>query len=441
MNITVIGTGYVGLVTGACLSNVGNKVTSFDIDKDKIALLNNKKIPIYEPELEQKILLGSNSSNLIFTHDEKESVENSDLIFITVGTPTLDNSQTDLSNVKAVAKMIGENINADKVVVMKSTVPVGTSAKIKEIIEDIIAAKKLNYKVEIICNPEFLKEGKAIRDFESPDRIVLGYESEESLNILIDLYRPFNLHHDKIIKMDIKSAELTKYAANAFLATKISYINEISNICEKVGADINNVRKGICSDSRIGYDFLYPGIGFGGSCFPKDLRALKNFSKQSGYDTKIINSVIDVNSRQRDIFCDKVINFLKNNQNAGNAIAVWGLSFKPETDDIREAPSIDIIRKLLSNNFIIKAYDPIAINNFKRAIQHQNLSYGESIYSVLEGSDAVLLLTEWNEFRSPNFDKMKEKMNSSVIFDGRNIYDKKVIESEGFKYVQVGASS
>jgi len=439
MNITVIGTGYVGLVTGVCLSNVGNKVICFDIDENKIDMLNSGKVPIYEPELDQKMLSGVESSNLSFTCDHKIAVQNSDIIFITVGTPTLDNGDIDLSYVESAANMIGENLTNDKVIVMKSTVPVGTSSKVKNIIEEHINNRNLDFKIDLIFNPEFLKEGKAIRDFESPDRIVLGYEKEESLNILVDLYRPFNLHHDKIIKMDLKSAELTKYASNAFLATKISYINEIANVCEKVGANINSVRKGVCSDSRIGYDFLYPGVGFGGSCFPKDLQALKTFSRNAGYETSIVDSVIKVNYKQRHLFADKVIDFFEGK--SGVCIAVWGLSFKPGTDDVREAPSIDIIKKLLDNNFSIRAYDPIAINNFNKVVNDERLSFADNLYDALDGADALLLLSEWSEFRSPDFNKVAQLMNQSVIFDGKNIYSQKDIVSKGFKHFQVGVKS
>ena len=439
MNITIIGTGYVGLVTGVCLSNVGNRVIGFDIDRSKIDLLNAGKVPIYEPELQQKMLSAIESSNLSFTYDHKLAIQKSDIIFITVGTPTLDNGEIDLSYIESVSNMIGENLNDNKIIVMKSTVPVGTSTKVKNIIKEHVRNRNLDFEIDLIFNPEFLKEGKAIRDFESPDRIVLGYEKEESLNILVDLYRPFNLHHDKIIKMDLKSAELTKYASNAFLATKISYINEIANVCEKVGANINNVRKGICSDSRIGYDFLYPGVGFGGSCFPKDLQALKTFSKDAGYETSIIDSVIKVNYRQRHIFVDKVVEFFKGKSDV--CIAVWGLSFKPETDDVRQAPSIDIIKKLLKKNYCIKAYDPIATNNFKKVLEHQNLSFSDNLYGVLDKVDALLLLTEWNEFRSPDFNKMRKLMKNAVIFDGKNIYSNKNLLKKGFKHFQVGVKS
>ena len=439
MNITVIGTGYVGLVTGVCLSNVGNKVICFDIDENKIDMLNSGKVPIYEPELDQKMLSGVESSNLSFTCDHKIAVQNSDIIFITVGTPTLDNGDIDLSYVESAANMIGENLTNDKVIVMKSTVPVGTSSKVKNIIEEHINNRNLDFKIDLIFNPEFLKEGKAIRDFESPDRIVLGYEKEESLNILVDLYRPFNLHHDKIIKMDLKSAELTKYASNAFLATKISYINEIANVCEKVGANINSVRKGVCSDSRIGYDFLYPGVGFGGSCFPKDLQALKTFSRNAGYETSIVDSVIKVNYKQRHLFADKVIDFFEGKSDV--CVAVWGLSFKPGTDDVREAPSIDIIKKLLDNNFSIRAYDPIAINNFNKVVNDERLSFADNLYDALDGADALLLLSEWSEFRSPDFNKVAQLMNQSVIFDGKNIYSQKDIVNKGFKHFQVGVKS
>ena len=439
MNISVIGTGYVGLVTGTCLSNVGNKVICVDIDRNKINLLNNAKSPIYEPGLSSKIRSGIESENLQFTSNAKKAIESSDVIFIAVGTPSLSTGETDLSSIVSVANIIAKSLNSNKIVVTKSTVPVGTTHMIKDLINNYIKEKKLNFIVDFISNPEFLKEGKAIKDFESPDRIVLGYESKKSLDLMKELYRPFNLHHDKIISMDIKSAELTKYAANAMLATKISFINEIANICEKVGANINHVRSGIGSDSRIGFDFIYPGIGFGGSCFPKDLKSIQSFSKDVNYNPKIINAVLDVNQEQRLQFANKIIDHLKSNiSDKIIRVSIWGLSFKPETDDIRQAPSLDIIRILLDAGIHVSAYDPIAIENTKKILNHKNLSFSENLYDVLDSSNALVLCTEWVDFRSPNFDKMKSIMKNKIIFDGKNIYNNRVLKSFGFKHFQIG---
>ncbi len=437
MNITTIGTGYVGLVTGVCLSNVGNRVICFDIDRSKIDLLNSGKVPIYEPGLQTKLKSSIKSRNLSFTSNPKKSINSSEIIMICVGTPSKSNGDTDLKFVNQAADMIAEYIDSDKIILIKSTVPVGTSEKIKKNINEKIKKRNINCKIDLIFNPEFLKEGKAINDFESPDRIVIGYESTSSLKKVIQMYEPFNLHHDKIITMDIKSSELTKYASNAFLATKISFINEIANICENVDADINSVRKGLCSDTRIGYDFMYPGVGFGGSCFPKDLKALSKFSKDRGYQTSIIDSVIEVNDMQRMIFAEKIIKYFEKKSISGH-IAIWGLSYKPETDDVRKAPSIDIIKKLLEKNFPVKAYDPVAMKNFNKKINHKKMSFGKNLYDVLEGANALVLLTEWNEFRSPNFSRVKELMNTPVLFDGKNIYNKENIESLGFECFQVG---
>ena len=439
MNIGIIGTGYVGLVTGVCLSNIGNKVICLDIDKEKIKLLKNGQSPIYEPGLESKLKIGLESGNLRFTTDSKEAIESSNLIFIAVGTPSLDNGETDLSYVKSAAKTIAENINSDKIVVTKSTVPVGTTHLIRDIINRYIKENDIEHTIDIISNPEFLKEGKAIKDFESPDRIIIGYENKKTLDVLKDLYRPFSIHHEKVIAMDIKSAELTKYASNAMLATKISFINEIANICEKVGANINNVRKGVGSDSRIGFDFIYPGIGFGGSCFPKDLKSIQNFSKDVGYDPKIVNAVINVNKNQRINFANKIVGFFKDKSDI--SVGIWGLSFKPETDDVREAPSVDIIKKILDNNIKVKAYDPIAMDNFKSILNHKNLKFSNNMYDALDGADALVLCTEWNEFRSPDLKKMKLIMKDKVIFDGKNIYNSEILCNYGFKHFQIGIKS
>tara|TARA_Y100001970_G_scaffold291784_1_gene430288 strand:- start:1574 stop:2902 length:1329 start_codon:yes stop_codon:yes gene_type:complete len=439
MNITIIGTGYVGLVTGVCLSNVGNKVVCLDIDKNKVELLNNGGCPIYEPGLSSKLKSGLETKNLFFTSDYNQAIKSSDIIFIAVGTPSLDNGKTDLSYVESAAISIAENLNDDKIIITKSTVPVGTTYLIKDIIEKYIRKNKTSYKVDFVSNPEFLKEGKAIKDFESPDRIVIGCENNKALNVMKEIYRPFSLNHDKIISMDIKSAELTKYAANAMLATKISFINEMANICEEVGADINDVRRGVGSDSRIGFDFIYPGIGFGGSCFPKDLKSIQSFANEVGYNPEIINSVIKVNQMQRIKFANRIVEFLKSNVDSEKIkVGIWGLSFKPQTDDIREAPSLDIIRALLDNGIQVAAYDPIAIDSAKKELAHKQLSFEKDMYGVLKSSNALILCTEWSDFRSPDFDKMKSLMIDQVIFDGKNIYDTKILSSFGFKHFQIG---
>ena len=440
MKISIIGTGYVGLVTGVCLSNVGNKVICLDIDKEKIALLNSGESTIYEHGLSTKLKAGISSGNLSFTTDYREAINSSDIIFIAVGTPSLDSGETDLSYVLSAANKIARNLDNDKIVVVKSTVPVGTNNLIRDIINQHMQNNNLDYNVKFISNPEFLKEGKAIKEFESPDRIVVGHDDSNSLDVIKELYRPFNLHHNKIIEMDIKSAEFTKYAANAMLATKISFINEMANICEKVGADINNVRMGIGSDSRIGFDFIYPGIGFGGSCFPKDLKSIQDFSKKAGYSPEIINSVINVNFNQRNKFAQNILNVLKLACSEDDKInvGVWGLSFKPETDDIRESPSIDIIKFLLSNNVHIKVFDPIAIDNAKKEIYHNNLKFCTDMYDTVKSVDALVLCTEWSDFRSPNFNKMKSIMRKPIVFDGKNIFSNHILEDCGFRHYQVG---
>ena len=439
MNITIIGTGYVGLVTGVCLSDVGNNIICLDIDEAKIKKLKNGICPIYEPGLEQKLTHGLESGNLKFTSNSKKAIEKSDLIFIAVGTPSLSDGGTDLSFIKSAAKTIAENLNSDKIVVTKSTVPVGTTHLVGQIIEEL---SNNDYNVNLASNPEFLKEGKAVEDFQYPDRIVVGAEDKETLKKLKDLYKPFNLRRDKVITMDIKSSELTKYAANAMLATKISFINEIANICERIGANINKVREGIGSDSRIGFDFIYPGIGFGGSCVPKDLRSIKIFSESAGYDTNIIDAVISVNEAQKKIFAHRVVDYFKTQQNKEKIkIAVWGLSFKPETDDVRESPGIDIIKVLLDNGMDVIAFDPIAIDNFKKNISHDNLSFGKNKYEILDGVDALILCTQWNEFKNPDYKIMISLMKTPVIFDGKNIYDKEKLENLGFKHFQVGVKS
>ncbi|MAV64374.1 MAG: UDP-glucose 6-dehydrogenase [Candidatus Marinimicrobia bacterium] len=443
MKIAVIGAGYAGLVTGVCFSNVGNEVICLDVDADKISQLKSGEVPIYEPGLKEKLIRGLNSKNLKFTINSKKAIESSEIIFIAVGTPSSMDGGTDLSFVKSAVKTICKNLNSDKIVVTKSTVPVGTSHLVRDIIQSYIKKNNLDYKIDIINNPEFLKEGSAVNDFEKPDRIIIGFESKKVLSKIKSLYSPFNLHHDKIVSMDIRSSELTKYAANAMLATKISFINEMANICEKVDANINEVRKGIGTDPRIGFDFIYPGLGFGGSCFPKDLKSIQATSKKLDYKSKIIDAVLSVNYEQRNLFCKKIINFFKSKGHRYSDIklGVWGLSFKPETDDVRNAPSIDVIRELLNKGFVIQAYDPVASKKFKAEVNHKNLCFVEDMYSAARDVNALILFTEWNIFRSPDFNKIKSIMKESNIFDGKNLFKTEALSRFGFNHIQVGVKN
>ena len=439
MNITVVGSGYVGLVSGTCFSEMGNRVTCVDIDPVKIENLNNGIIPIFEPGLESMVLKNIDNRNLFFTTDLSKALDESDIVFIAVGTPMGNDGAADLQYVLAVAKSIGQCMQKHIVVVDKSTVPVGTADKVRDVIQKELDVRGLLIGFDVVSNPEFLKEGVAIDDFMKPDRVVIGSGSSYALGVMKQLYSPFFRTHDRFITMDIRSAEMTKYAANAMLATKISFMNEIANICEMVGADANQVRVGIGSDKRIGYSFIYPGVGYGGSCFPKDVKALHKIAEDHNYEAKLIQAVEDVNNAQKLIIAKKIVKRFGEDL-SGLTFGLWGLAFKPGTDDMREAPSIYVSKELVKRGAKIKAYDPKAI---KEAKYHylkgvQNIEYFDSKYDVLKGSDALILLTEWKEFRSPDFTEIKKLLNNSFVFDGRNQYNAFNLEGDGFEYYQIG---
>lgn len=435
MKITIVGVGYVGLVTGVCFSEMGNNVICADINQEKIDKLTKGELPIYEPGL--KDLLHNNlNKTLSFTTNVKDAVKKSDLIFIAVGTPMQLDGKADLKAVFSVADLIGETVLKDKIIVTKSTVPVGTTFKVKKRIEDKLTERGVDININVASNPEFLKEGAAVNDFMKPDRVVIGAENEDVFSVMKQLYSPFFRTRDRFIEMDVLSSEMTKYAANAMLATKISFINEIANICEHVGANVNDVRVGIGSDSRIGYNFIYPGIGYGGTCFPKDIAALIQIGKDNGYLPELISSVDEVNQKQRQRFLNRVLTVLDGVE--AKNIAIWGLSFKPETDDIRQAPAIFLIEELLKRGAKIKAYDPKAVNNAKEKIKNSNITFVEDKYKAIENVEALLLLTEWKEFRLPDFEILKSKMKTPVVFDARNQYQKLQLKEKGFKYYQIG---
>ena len=439
MNITVVGTGYVGLVTGTCFSEMGNKVTCIDIDQKKVEALKNGIIPIYEPGLEPLVKKNVELGNLSFSTAIKDGLENSEVAFIAVGTPMGDDGSADLQYVLAVAKQIGEVMTKPLVVIDKSTVPIGTADKVKATIKEALDKRGVEIEFHVVSNPEFLKEGAAVNDFMKPDRVVVGAETEEAFKVMRKLYATFTHNHDRLIEMDVRSAEMTKYAANAMLATKISFMNEIANICEKVGADANKVRIGIGSDNRIGYSFIYPGAGYGGSCFPKDVKALKKIAEENGYKAKLITSVEEVNDTQKFVISNKVITRFGEDL-SGYTFGIWGLSFKPGTDDMREAPAIYVIKELVKRGAKVKAYDPKAMHEAQEFYLKgvDNLEYVTSKYQALENADAMILLTEWKEFRSPDFMEIKALLKSPVVFDGRNQYGVFEIEKEGFEYYQIG---
>ena len=439
MKIVVIGSGYVGLVSGTCFSEMGNKVTCVDIDSNKINKLKEGIIPIYEPGLEQMVLKNVENQNLYFSNNLKEAIQDAVIVFIAVGTPMGDDGSADLQYVLSVAKEIGETMQNRLVVVDKSTVPVGTADKVKATIQKALDKRDASIPFDVVSNPEFLKEGAAINDFMKPDRVVIGADSDYAVEKMKQLYSPFCMSHDRFIAMDIRSAEMTKYAANAMLATKISFMNEIANICEKVGADANQVRIGIGSDARIGYSFIYPGCGYGGSCFPKDVKALKKIAEEYNYDAKLITSVEEVNDAQKLVISNKVIHKFGDDL-TGKTFGIWGLAFKPGTDDMREAPAIYIIKELLKRGAKIKAYDPKAVEEAKEFYLKgaKNISYVNSKYQALEDADAMILLTEWKEFRSPDFDEISKLLKSPVIFDGRNQYNAFNLKEKGFEYYQIG---
>ena len=439
MNIAVIGSGYVGLVSGTCFAEMGNKVTCVDIDQKKIQKLEEGIIPIFEPGLEQMVLKNVKNKNLFFTTKLGEAISDAEIVFIAVGTPMGDDGSADLQYVLAVAKSIGESMSKELVIVDKSTVPIGTADKVRNTIQLELDRRNVEVKFHVVSNPEFLKEGAAIDDFMKPDRVVIGADSEYAFNIMKQLYSPFLRTNDRFITMDIKSAEMTKYAANAMLATKISFMNEIANICEKVGADANMVRIGIGSDKRIGYSFIYPGAGYGGSCFPKDVKALKKIAEEHGYKAKLIESVEEVNDAQKLVIAHKIINRFGEDL-TGFTFGLWGLAFKPGTDDMREAPSIYVVKELVKRGAKVQAYDPKAIEEAKEFYLKEvgNVVYLESKDEVLKNADALILLTEWKEFRSPDFEELKQQLKNPIIFDGRNQYNIFDLEEKGFEYYQIG---
>lgn len=435
MKIAVIGTGYVGLVSGACFSEMGVHVTCVDVNSEKIESLKGGVMPIYEPGLKEMVLQNMNMGRLHFTDSLSDALSDTDVAFIAVGTPAGEDGSADLSYVEDVAHQIGECIDHYILVVTKSTVPVGTTYRVKEIISEEIAARGASVEFEMASNPEFLKEGAAIRDFMSPDRVVVGVESKRGEELMSQLYRPFLINNFRVIFMDILSSEMTKYAANAMLATRISFMNEMAALCELVGADVNQVRKGISSDSRIGSKFLYPGCGYGGSCFPKDVNALMSTARRYGYRMGIIEAVEGVNNLQKRVIYNKLSENLGSLE--GKVVALWGLSFKPETDDIREATSIVTINLLLDAGAVVKVYDPIAMESVRK-VYGDRIAYAKDMYDVLDGADAMALVTEWKQFRLPDWEKIAATMRGNVVVDGRNIFDPEEVIKHGLRYNCIG---
>ena len=431
MRICVVGTGYVGLVAGACLAEMGNDVLCVDNNEQKIKELLKGNIPIYEPGLEELIKANVRENRLNFTTNLSEAVNNSLICFIAVGTPQGDDGSCDLSYVFGVAEEIAKSMTEYKVIVNKSTVPVGTAEKVKNIVKSIT-----NYEFDVVSNPEFLKQGAAVDDFLKPDRVIIGSDSQKATEIMQELYSPFLRTGNPVIIMDVKSAEMSKYAANSFLATKISFINELANICETVGADIEQVRIGMSSDRRIGSQFLFPGLGYGGSCFPKDVKALIKVAHDSGVPSKILEAADNINKQQREIFIDKIIRHF-NGDLKGKTFALWGLAFKPRTNDMREAPAFTIIERLLDAGANIQAYDPKAMEEAKLLIG-DSVKYAQNSYDALSNADALILVTEWNEFRRPDFERIKKLLKNPVIFDGRNQYEPKRMQERGFEYICIG---
>lgn len=442
MNIAIVGTGYVGLVSGACFAEMGIDVTCVDIDSRKIESLLHGEIPIYEPGLDELVKRNVEAGRLHFTTDLTSCLDNVEVVFSAVGTPPDEDGSADLSYVLDVARTFGRNIKKYTILVTKSTVPVGTAAKVKEVIAEELRLRGENIEFEVASNPEFLKEGAAIKDFMSPDRVVVGVESERAQKVMTKLYRPFLTNNFRVYFMDIPSAEMTKYAANAMLATRISFMNDIANLCDIVGANVDNVRRGIGTDARIGKKFLYPGCGYGGSCFPKDVKALIKTAEKNGYDMKVLRAVEDVNQRQKSILFHKLLHLLCPDDRSarpleGRTVALWGLAFKPETDDMREAPSLVLIDRLLAAGAQVKVYDPVAMNECRRRIGYKVI-YAKDMYEAIVDADALALVTEWKEFRVPSWDVMRRLMKNLLIVDGRNIYDRDEVISEGFSYSAIG---
>jgi UDPglucose 6-dehydrogenase len=437
MKITIVGTGYVGLVSGACFAEVGIQVVCVDVNESKIEGLKNGYLPIYEPGLEEIVKRNYASGRLSFCTRLGEAIQGAEVVFIAVGTPPGEDGSADLQYVLAVAKEIGENMSDYLVVATKSTVPVTTGQKVKKVIQKALAKRNSNLSFSVASNPEFLKEGAAVEDFLKPDRIVIGVEDEQAESIMRRLYKPFQLNGDRMIFMDIPSAEMTKYAANAMLATKISFINDIANLCERVGANASMVRKGIGSDPRIGSKFIYPGVGYGGSCFPKDVKAIINTAKHFGYELKVLQAVEEVNETQKQVIVNKVISQFGNDLK-GMTFAIWGLSFKPNTDDLREAPSLVIIEQLLKLGAKVKGYDPVAMKEAEHLYLGNSITYTKDAYDACIDVDALLLITEWSEFRLPSWEVISKLLKQKIVFDGRNLYDRKYLEELGFVYHGIG---
>ena len=438
MKVTIYGSGYVGLVTGTCLAEVGNDVLCVDVDKNKIDRLNNGEIPIYEPGLEPMVTKNHQSGRLRFTTDAAEGVAHGLFQMIAVGTPPDEDGSADLQYVLAVASTIGQYMNDYRVVIDKSTVPVGTADKVRNAIQNELKARQSNLEFDVVSNPEFLKEGAAIEDFMKPDRIVIGTDNPRTAELMRALYSPFNRSHDRVIAMDVRSAELTKYASNAMLATKISFMNELANLAERLGADIEHVRIGMGSDPRIGYHFIYPGCGYGGSCFPKDVQALERTAKEADYFAELLAAVESVNNRQKHVLFNKISQHYKGDLK-GKTFAIWGLSFKPNTDDMREAPSRVLMEALWEQGASVRAFDPEAMEETQRIYGNRDdLAFCSSPEEALKGCDALVTCTEWSMFRSPDFNKLKSTLNHPVIFDGRNMYDPDFLADEGFTYYGIG---
>jgi len=438
MDVTIFGSGYVGLVTGACLAEVGNNVLCIDVDPDKIALLSDGGIPIFEPGLEDMVKKNREAGRLAFSTDPAAGVAHGLFQFIAVGTPPDEDGSADLQHVLAVARTVGEHMDSYRILVDKSTVPVGTADKVAHVVRESQATRGVSVDFDVVSNPEFLKEGAAIEDFMRPDRVVVGTDNPRTGELLRVLYAPFNRNRDRVMLMDVRSAELTKYAANAMLATKISFMNELSNIAEAVGADIEQVRTGIGSDPRIGYQFIYPGCGYGGSCFPKDVRALEQTARAIGYTPQLLNAVESVNDRQKDILFQKISDSFDGDLK-GRTVAVWGLSFKPNTDDMREASSRKLMESLWEAGARVRAFDPAAMAETRRIYgEREDLELAADAMSALEGADALAIVTEWTEFRSPDFPAIAKRLNRPLLFDGRNMFDPRVVAAAGLTYLSIG---
>lgn len=436
MKIAIVGTGYVGLVSGACFAEMGVEVTCVDINEEKIKMLSEGKVPIYEPGLEEMVVRNFREGRLRFTTRLTDCLDEVEAVFSAVGTPPDEDGSADLSYVLQVAREVGQNMNHYVVLVTKSTVPVGTAQKVKAVIAEELAARKVEIEFDVASNPEFLKEGAAVKDFMSPDRVVVGVESERARKLMQRLYAPFMMTNNRILFTDIPSAEMIKYAANSMLATRISFMNDIANLCELVGADVNMVRKGIGADTRIGSKFLYPGCGYGGSCFPKDVKALIQTARQQGYEMRVLQAVEEVNERQKSVLFQKLSSHFGGDLK-GKTVALWGLAFKAETDDMREATSLVIIRQLLDAGCKVRVFDPVAMNECRRRLGDA-VTYAKDMYDAALGADALLLLTEWKQFRLPSWEVVRRTMNQPVVFDGRNIYDPEELRAGGFHYSSIG---